>query len=239
MGHDQIGTTGRREQGSRRRSERTLLVFALASLAAHAAVIVALPNFFSSPGPAQVSVLEVTVLRPELLPVAAVPPKPTSPRQQAEPKNKETQVQLQAEREPSAPVAALLKPELVPEYPSTVAPSTISGSPPPAIDPKSQVAGATVAPPIVSSALLSNPAPRYPLVSRRSGEQGTVALRVLVTREGLPARVDVEKSSGSRYLDAAALEAVKGWRFTPARQGQNPIESWMLVPVVFRLEGTS
>jgi len=89
------------------------------------------------------------------------------------------------------------------------------------------------------SGTIAAPAPRYPLASRRSGEQGTVTLRVLVTREGLPARVDVEKSSGSPHLDAAALQAVKAWRFTPARQSQNAIESWMLVPVVFRLEGTS
>jgi protein TonB len=86
---------------------------------------------------------------------------------------------------------------------------------------------------------LRSPAPRYPDAARRAGQQGTVTLRVLVTREGLPARVGVEKSSGSPYLDNAAVEAVKAWRFTPARQGAERIESWMLVPVVFRLEGAS
>jgi protein TonB len=66
-----------------------------------------------------------------------------------------------------------------------------------------------------------------------------VTLRVLVTREGRAARVDIEKSSGSNRLDAAALEAVKAWRFVPARQGQDAIESSVLVPIVFRLEGAS
>jgi protein TonB len=191
----------------------------LASLAAHAAVIFVLPEFFRGPGAAQVSVLEVTVLKPEPLPVAEVPPEPTLLRQQAESKNKQARVQLNTELDSSAPVPA--------------------EPPPPAFDPKSQMEGAAAAPSITSSALVSNPAPRYPLASRRSGEQGTVTLRVLVTREGLPARVDVEKSSGSPHLDAAAQQAVKAWRFTPARQGQNTIESWMLVPVVFRLEGSS
>ena len=91
----------------------------------------------------------------------------------------------------------------------------------------------------VRAAYLRYPVPRYPEAARRAGEQGTVTLRVLVTREGLPARVAVETSSGSAHLDHAALEAVKAWRFTPAVQGGARIESWMLVPVVFRLEGTS
>jgi protein TonB len=86
---------------------------------------------------------------------------------------------------------------------------------------------------------LRNPAPRYPEAARRAGEQGTVTLRVLVTREGLPARVAVERSSGSSGLDRAAREAVKAWRFAPAAQGGERIESWMLVPVVFRLEAAS
>jgi protein TonB len=51
--------------------------------------------------------------------------------------------------------------------------------------------------------------------------------------------VAVEKSSGSPHLDAAALEAVKAWRFTPARRGADAVESWMLVPIVFRLDGAS
>ena len=237
MRHDHFGTTGRREPGSRWRPGRRLLVFALVSLAAHATVIVALPEFFRGPGAAQVSVLEVTVLKPEPLPVAEVPPEPTPSRQQAESKNKQARLQLKTELDPSAPVIVSSKRESVPEYPYTVAPSRLAERPPPAFDPKSQMAGDAAAPPITSSALVSNPAPRYPLASRRSGEQGTVMLRVLVTREGLPARVDVEKSSGSPHLDAAALQAVKAWRFTPARHGQNAIESWMLVPVVFRLEG--
>jgi periplasmic protein TonB len=104
---------------------------------------------------------------------------------------------------------------------------------------KSREAGAETATLNVTPAYLRNPGPRYPDAARRAGEQGTVTLRVLVTREGLPARVTVEKSSGSAHLDNAALEAVKAWRFTPARQGAERIESWMLVPVAFRLEGAS
>lgn len=236
---EDVSHTEAADRPPRRSSRRLAMIFLAASVSLHAAVLVMWPGWMTGGDSPGVSTLEVVILQLEPLPVSVVPPVPTPPRQQAESKNKHAQVQLKAEREQSAPVVALLKPGSVPEYPFTVAPSRLSEPPPPAFDPKSQMAGAAVVPPIISSALLSNPAPRYPLASRRSGEQGTVTLRVLVTREGSPARVDVEKSSGSPPLDAAALQAVKAWRFTPARQGQNAIESWMLVPVVFRLEGSS
>jgi protein TonB len=49
--------------------------------------------------------------------------------------------------------------------------------------------------------------------------------------------VELERSSGSTHLDTAALETVKGWRFNPARRGTEAVEGWVLVPIVFRLEG--
>jgi protein TonB len=104
---------------------------------------------------------------------------------------------------------------------------------------ESRQATAAVTAPSSNAAYLSNPAPRYPDVARRSGEQGTVKLRVQVARDGVASRVAVEKSSGSPHLDAAALEAVKAWRFKPARRGADAVESWMLVPIVFRLDGAS
>jgi protein TonB len=60
-----------------------------------------------------------------------------------------------------------------------------------------------------------------------------------VTTEGLPARVDLQKSSGSAHLDRAAIETVKGWRFKPARRGNEAVEGWVDVPVVFNLRDAS
>ena len=86
------------------------------------------------------------------------------------------------------------------------------------------------------AAYLRNPAPAYPTAARRNGEEGTVTLRVLVSTDGAPREVALERSSGSSSLDAAALAAVKTWRFTPARRAGEPQEAWVLVPIVFRLE---
>jgi protein TonB len=91
-------------------------------------------------------------------------------------------------------------------------------------------------PPDFRAAYLRNPPPTYPASARRRGEEGTVTLRVLVSAEGTPERVELERSSGSNALDLAALESVRQWRFAPARRGGAAHEAWVVVPIVFRLE---
>lgn len=86
------------------------------------------------------------------------------------------------------------------------------------------------------AAYLHNPHPEYPPFSRRLGEEGKVLLKVRVTPEGLPAAVDVEKSSNFERLDEAARQAVARWRFVPAKRGDEPIEASVIVPIVFRLD---
>ncbi len=83
---------------------------------------------------------------------------------------------------------------------------------------------------------LHNSKPVYPLLARRMGEHGRVLMRVLVSAQGTVDAVEIRTSSGSRRLDGAAQEAVRSWRFQPARRGEVPLESWVLVPVVFNLE---
>jgi protein TonB len=83
---------------------------------------------------------------------------------------------------------------------------------------------------------LHNPAPDYPLMARRKGEQGRVLIRVLVTLNGDAGNVTLEKSSGSTYLDEAALNAVKNWKFVPARSNNEAVSGYVTVPINFSLE---
>lgn len=92
-------------------------------------------------------------------------------------------------------------------------------------------------PPTFNADYLHNPKPQYPHASRRMREQGRVVLRVRVSAAGLPEEVLLRDSSGYRRLDQAALEAVRAWRFVPARRGPQQIDAWVLVPLVFSLEG--
>ncbi len=85
-------------------------------------------------------------------------------------------------------------------------------------------------------AYLNNPAPSYPRLSRRMGEEGRVLLKVLVSAEGAANSVTIEKSSGSERLDQSALEAVKRWRFVPARKGSQALSAYVIVPINFSLD---
>jgi protein TonB len=78
--------------------------------------------------------------------------------------------------------------------------------------------------------------PRYPDSARRQGIEGTVSLKVRVTERGAVEEVQVEQSAGYPDLDRAAVEAVRRWGFSPARQGNQPMAVWVLIPVTFRLE---
>ena len=80
-----------------------------------------------------------------------------------------------------------------------------------------------------------NPKPEYSDRARREGWEGTVLLRVLVDEEGKSKSVEVNRSSGFESLDRAAAETVKRWRFSTARYGERPVESWVRIPIVFRL----
>ncbi|MDR2014797.1 MAG: TonB family protein [Azoarcus sp.] len=83
----------------------------------------------------------------------------------------------------------------------------------------------------------SNPEPEYPSLSLRLREQGLVKLRVHVTVEGRAGEVALHTSSGFERLDKAALDAVRRWKFRPARRAGTPVAGWVLVPVRFELHG--
>jgi protein TonB len=241
--------------GLKQRSRRLLLCWLAASIALHLTVLVVLPGFVEEREPLTAQVLNVVLLpldTPPAVTLESPPPPPASDhrpssrtrqgasrteKQSHAPSKPEAQDRLQARAPPalSDPQPIAKPPSETPSVPPSEthgAAETKSEAPPPRDIPK-------IAPPAFNAAYLRNPAPRYPLMARRRGEQGTVTLRVLVTRDGFPARVSVERTSGSGQLDSAALETVKTWRFAPARQGSEPIDAWVLVPVVFRLEGTS
>lgn len=101
--------------------------------------------------------------------------------------------------------------------------------------PKQEVVEEKEEPPKFGVAYLNNPAPEYPKMSKRIGEEGRVLLKVLVTEQGNPETVVVSKSSGYERLDNAALNAVKQWRFEPARKGGKPLSAYVIVPLTFTL----
>lgn len=96
---------------------------------------------------------------------------------------------------------------------------------------------APIALPRFNADYLDNPAPAYPSLSRRLGEEGRVLLRVQVNAAGAPTQVLLQQSSGHARLDEVASATVRRWQFVPARQGSRPIEAWVTVPIKFSLKG--
>lgn len=216
--------------------QRLLAGFVLASIAVHVVVFVWLPGWQRRAADAPVPVLDVVLVAapPPLAVAEPAPVKPAAPQRRIEPvSTSKTAEPKQAEILPRtvspAPASIETAPTVAaaaPEAPRAAIESRTAAPP----------AEAPAKPPLFNAAYLRNPAPSYPAIARRSGDQGTVMLKVLVNPEGAPVRVELDQSSGSKPLDSAALDAVKGWRFVPARRGTQNIEGWVRVPVVFKLE---
>ncbi len=132
---------------------------------------------------------------------------------------------------PSAPpVAAAVTP------PSVPSPATL----PPVVNPiASQAVASPALPdraPDYQAAYLHNPRPAYPPLAVRMGWQGRVVLQVEVLRDGRAGQMSVARSSGHAVLDEAAMQAVRGWQFVPARRDGQLVDQTFLVPLPFVLK---
>jgi protein TonB len=79
--------------------------------------------------------------------------------------------------------------------------------------------------------------PEYPPSEKRAEHTGTVQLTILVLENGRVGDVKVHTSSGYPKLDEAAVaEAKRSWRFQPGTEDGKPVQMWVTVPIVFRLE---
>ncbi|HHX39122.1 MAG TPA: energy transducer TonB [Armatimonadetes bacterium] len=107
--------------------------------------------------------------------------------------------------------------------------------PPPKPEPRPEPAPAPESP-LTPARLVRTVKPRYPSSALLGNHEGAVSLKVEVRADGSPGEVEVVRSSGSRALDAAAVKAVKQWRWKPARRGDEPVVSTARCRVRFELE---
>ena len=79
------------------------------------------------------------------------------------------------------------------------------------------------------------PYPTYTDEARHGKVQGSVTLAVLVGVDGRAQEVQIVKGIGFG-LDDRAVETVRGWKFTTARDaGKHPVAAWVTVEALFRL----
>jgi protein TonB len=215
---------------------RSKLTSVVVVVALHVLVLTALwqlepvRSALSPAAPITVSLVEPPRARAET-PPKPIPPKPrvqppTPPRVAPAPVITAT---------PQAPTQQVTAPPVPVAPPAESVPAPPAPAPVAAVSPPAPPAPAAVIPPRFNADYLNNPAPAYPALSRRMGEEGKVVLRVHVNERGLPDEVQLKASSGSQRLDTTAVETVRQWKFVPARRGDTPVEAWVLVPISFSL----
>ena len=84
-------------------------------------------------------------------------------------------------------------------------------------------------------ACLYCPEPPYTDDARKAKLQGNVTLRVLIGADGRAARIQLVQGLGLG-LDEQALQAVRSWRFVPARDARRqPVPTWVTIETRFQL----
>lgn len=170
---------------------------------------------------------------------APITPAMPAPQPQAQPKS------LPQPHTPLTPTPALTPTPVVSSAvptaaaPSVPAPAATSASAAPAGIQRPSTASAAPSPVVLPSSdadYLNNPAPVYPGMSRRMGEQGTVLLRVFINTEGRAEKAEIRTSSGYNRLDEAALATVQRWRYVPGKRAGVPEAMWFNVPIRFVLD---
>ncbi|HEX4856888.1 MAG TPA: energy transducer TonB [Limnobacter sp.] len=194
---------------------------------------------------------QLQITQPEALPPSVVgvlvapqpkvaPPPPAPPRPEKTVPPKPVKQLEQTPKPLPTPVAKPLPaPQSEPVRESTpvqAAPAPVeTPAAPPAPPATAPETAQPVTPPRTDAAHLNNPAPQYPALSRRLGEQGRVMLDVYILPDGSVGDIKLNKSSGFPRLDNAALQAVKTWKYVPAKRGDKPIPFWYVQPVSFVL----
>lgn len=216
-------------------------------VAVHVAAIVALAHYRTEvPLPVERPII-ISLVQPEsaspVEPPKVIPPQPKPVKQKPTP---QPQPRPEPRPEPVAETPRLVAqvPESTP-VPAVSAPAPVAepvhvAEPQPESPPAKQKPAPEEAPPIdpprFNADYLDNPAPGYPPLSRKQGEQGTVQLRVRVSAAGTALEVSLHKTSGFPRLDQRAIDTVRQWKFVPARQGGQPVDAWVIVPITFSLK---
>ncbi|BDT57082.1 hypothetical protein MasN3_05760 [Massilia varians] len=152
--------------------------------------------------------------------VKAVKPPIVAPKVEVEVPPPPAEERIQASLEPEAAV-------------EPAQPSTNDAPPAPAAPPSSN-------PGQMGSAVLANAdgcaKPDYPINAARNGDTGTVTLALLVGADGRVQDARVQKTSGHRELDRAALNALSLCQFKPAMNNGVAQAGWGQIAYVWTLE---
>jgi TonB family protein len=78
--------------------------------------------------------------------------------------------------------------------------------------------------------------PIYPFSSRLRDQEARVLVRFVINAEGTVENIEVRERS-SRECAEAAVRAVKGWKYTPAKRQGKAVAVEINLPIIFHLDG--
>lgn len=81
---------------------------------------------------------------------------------------------------------------------------------------------------------VKTPPPRYPESLKREGISGVVAVILVIDEKGTITDASISKSSHHDF-EKPALDAVKTWKFKPAKKDGNPVKVRVTIPLRFNV----
>ena len=88
---------------------------------------------------------------------------------------------------------------------------------------------------IASPLYRENTPPAYPAIAKLRGYEGVVLVNAEILPDGHVGSTAISKSSGYTILDQSAIEAVKLWKFEPAKKAGKPFAIRVKLPIKFVL----
>ena len=98
------------------------------------------------------------------------------------------------------------------------------------------LAGSAVAAEVPASFDPSKCKAEYPKASLMNEEQGTVSMSFLVNADGSVAESKLEKTSGFKNLDKAAIKAISACKFKPGTKDGAAAQTWSKVDYAWKLD---
>ncbi|QOP41999.1 energy transducer TonB [Sulfurimonas marina] len=86
----------------------------------------------------------------------------------------------------------------------------------------------------VKPKVVSRPPLEYPREALQNGIKGYVIVNILVGKDGSVEIAKILDSKPSGVFDSAALNAVNGWRFSPAKYKLKPVKIWVKQKISFK-----
>ncbi|MDB5909775.1 MAG: energy transducer TonB [Massilia sp.] len=76
----------------------------------------------------------------------------------------------------------------------------------------------------------------YPKASLMNEEQGTTSMSFLVASDGSVVEAKLEKTSGFKNLDKAAIKSISACKFKPGSKDGAPAQTWTRVDYAWKLD---